>query len=122
MIFYAVSAIYGCYPHIAGDRSVRSVTWHGIRRWRSGASLLGLALAGVALLSSTSRADTLDLKGLSSARINFDETPGVPYTVVQNGTLLLTNNAALTFTGLLRDNGGGGGVFSLQKFGAGTLT
>ena len=91
-------------------------------KWRNGVSLLGLALAGAAICTAPGRADTLDLGGATAQVINFDHTPGAPYDIVQNGILQLTNSGPLTFAGTLRDNGGIGGIFSLQKFGNGTLT
>ena len=90
--------------------------------WRSGVSLLGLALAGAAIWAGPGRADTLDLNGATVQRVDFDHTPGAPYDIVQNGTFQLTNSGALGFAGTMRDNGGTGGIFSLQKYGNGTLT
>ena len=118
---HADTAIFG-RNHGCAQRSTRDVFLRPAASWRNGVSLLGLALAGAALFAAPGRAQTLELNGTTAGRTDFDQSPGVPYTVVQNGVLQLTNLAALTFAGTMQDNSGSGGAFSLQKYGNGTLT
>ncbi len=118
----AFPALVGRNAFVSSRRNKQPLGAPASATWRSGVSLLGLALAGAAICAAPGRADTLDLGGATSPVVNFDHTPGAPYDIVQNGTLQLTNSDPLTFAGTLRDNGGSGGIFSLQKFGNGSLT
>lgn len=116
------SAVKGRDAGSIGKQNRGRSSLRRVGHWQSGVSLLGLAVAGATLLAGPARADELDLGGNVVRRIDFDKTPGVPYTIVENGTLQLANVSALTFNGVLRDNSGVGGIFSLQKFGTGNLT